>query len=93
MRAACYDPSEAVAFWKTLGKTTDDSGPTFLSTHPSHASREQAMLHLLKDTSSSDDIISPWCKELQEHFQQRILSRRFSHTYSSDVLQEHLKSK
>lgn len=34
-----YDPRAAVSLWEKMSKTGGSSGPSFFSTHPSHASR------------------------------------------------------
>ncbi|HED64697.1 MAG TPA: M48 family peptidase [Planctomycetes bacterium] len=39
MARAGYDPAEAIRLWQRMEKLTGSSGPEFLSTHPSHATR------------------------------------------------------
>jgi metalloendopeptidase OMA1, mitochondrial len=41
MARAGYDPREALAFWKRMEKASGGSQPEFLSTHPSHGTREE----------------------------------------------------
>lgn len=42
MAKAGYDPREAIAFWKRMASASHgDGSPSFLSTHPGHATREQ----------------------------------------------------
>ena len=44
MARAGYDPSESIQFWHRFAEVTKGSSmPTFLSTHPSTTSREEAM--------------------------------------------------
>ncbi|EKD20914.1 uncharacterized protein L3040_005849 [Drepanopeziza brunnea f. sp. 'multigermtubi'] len=39
MAHSCYDPKEAIKFWKRLEAFSKDRLPEWLSTHPSHSSR------------------------------------------------------
>jgi predicted Zn-dependent protease len=41
MSQAGYDPHAAVAFWQRMERTGGGAPPEFLSTHPSHGTREQ----------------------------------------------------
>src|SRR2546428_6110867 len=41
MARAGYDPRSALAFWQRMEHAGDASPPEFLSTHPSHGTREQ----------------------------------------------------
>jgi predicted Zn-dependent protease len=43
MARAGYDPREALAFWKRMEKVAGAGGqpPEFISTHPSHGTREE----------------------------------------------------
>ncbi|KAB5554777.1 peptidase family M48-domain-containing protein [Coniochaeta sp. 2T2.1] len=39
MAEACYDPREAVGFWRRMDKAQQDAPPEWMSTHPSNQSR------------------------------------------------------
>src|SRR5205814_9036265 len=41
MARAGYDPHGALAFWQRMERAAAGGGPEFLSTHPSHGTREQ----------------------------------------------------
>jgi predicted Zn-dependent protease len=41
MARAGYDPSAALAFWERMEKTGGNGTPEFVSTHPSHGTRQQ----------------------------------------------------
>ncbi|KAJ9639613.1 uncharacterized protein PV06_03066 [Exophiala oligosperma] len=43
MAEACYDPREAVAFWTRMKKAEQYEPPQFLSTHPTHYNRSEAL--------------------------------------------------
>jgi predicted Zn-dependent protease len=56
MARAGYDPREALGFWKRMEKSAGGGGqpPEFISTHPSHGTREQQ--------------IEAWLPEAQRYF-------------------------
>lgn len=39
MARACFDPREAISFWKRMDRTQQAAPPQFLSTHPLPQSR------------------------------------------------------
>ncbi len=41
MARAGYDPRSALAFWQRMERVAGGAPPEFLSTHPSHGTREQ----------------------------------------------------
>ena len=41
MARAGYDPRGALAFWQRMERAAGGNPPEFLSTHPSHGTREQ----------------------------------------------------
>lgn len=57
MAQAGYDPREAIGFWQRMSSASGGKGgpPEFLSTHPSHATREQQ--------------IREWLPEALRHFE------------------------
>ena len=55
MARAGYDPRAALAFWQRMERTGGNGPPEFLSTHPSHGSREQQ--------------IEAWLPEAMRHYE------------------------
>ncbi len=47
MSAAGFNPAEAITLWERMETMTGTSGPTFLSTHPSHSKRQEKLKTLL----------------------------------------------
>ena len=47
MARAGYDPQESIRFWQRMEKTGGGAPPEFLSTHPSHGTRIQALEALM----------------------------------------------
>ena len=43
MARACYDPRAAIDMWGNMARGAGDGPPEFLSTHPSHGSRIEAL--------------------------------------------------
>ena len=43
MARACYDPRAAIEMWGNMAQGAGDGPPEFLSTHPSHGSRMEAL--------------------------------------------------
>lgn len=44
MAQACFDPKEAIEVWKRMEAASESDVPQFISTHPSHKNRIQALL-------------------------------------------------
>ena len=55
MARAGYDPRAALAFWQRMERTGGNGAPEFLSTHPSHGTREQQ--------------IQAWLPESMRHYE------------------------
>jgi predicted Zn-dependent protease len=47
MAAAGFDPRESVVLWQRMEEISGSSGPSFLSTHPSHKQRQERLTALL----------------------------------------------
>jgi metalloendopeptidase OMA1, mitochondrial len=43
MARSCFDPNAAIDFWRRMGQAQQFAPPQFLSTHPSHHNREEAI--------------------------------------------------
>ena len=57
MARAGYDPHEALAFWQRMERTGGGSTPEFLSTHPSHGTREEQIRGWLPEALPSFDSV------------------------------------
>lgn len=47
MARAGYDPREAIGFWERMERAGGEQPPEFMSTHPSHATREQRLQEMM----------------------------------------------
>lgn len=49
MAQACYDPRAAVQMWQNMAAAAEGQPPEFLSTHPSHGTRIEALRDLMDE--------------------------------------------
>jgi predicted Zn-dependent protease len=55
MARACFDPSAAVEVWANMGRQAGEGPPEFMSTHPSHGSRMEALTGALEDARAEQE--------------------------------------
>ncbi|KEF59892.1 uncharacterized protein A1O9_04740 [Exophiala aquamarina CBS 119918] len=55
MADSCFDPESAAAFWSRMKEGNPSEPPQFLSTHPSHYNRKDAILRYLPEARARFD--------------------------------------
>ena len=53
MATACYDPNAAIQVWEGMAEAGGASPPELLSTHPSHASRIEALVGFMDEAQEA----------------------------------------
>lgn len=65
MADSCFDPESAAAFWTRMKEGNPSEPPQFLSTHPSHYNRKDAILRYLPEAHTRFD--DNGCSNVRDH--------------------------